>query len=112
MVVAYQSRSECPSRQGSDQRPRTGHKEQLVMPPLEPLDPPEGDIVPYPNEILILSGNRHLSMLGEVLTEDDPRWHLGSPVEVKDNTRRYWEGRAAVAGYTLAELLAEDNRDP
>lgn len=79
----------------------------LVMPPLKPLPLPEGDIAPYPDEILMISGNRHLSVLGEVLTEDDPRWHLGCPVEVNDHTRRYWEGRAAVAGYTLAELLAE-----
>lgn len=35
------------------------------MPPLEPVDPPEGDIVPYPNEILMISGNRHLFVLGE-----------------------------------------------
>lgn len=80
-----------------------------MMPPLEPLDPPEGDIVPYPGEMLRISGNRHLSMLGEVLTEDDPRWHLGCPVDVYDNgkasTRAYWESRAAKAGYTLAELL-------
>jgi hypothetical protein len=48
-----------------------------------------GDVGPFPNEILKISGNRHLSMLGEILTEDDRRWHLGEPVEVKANTRWY-----------------------
>jgi hypothetical protein len=78
-----------------------------VLPPLETLDPPQGDVAPFPNEILKISGNRYLSMLGEILTEDDRRWHLGEPVEVKDNTRWYWEDRAAKAESTLAELLAE-----
>jgi hypothetical protein len=49
-------------------------------------------------------------MLGEVLTKDDRRWHLGTPVPLQDNTRRNWEGKAAVAGFTLAELLGDDER--
>lgn len=72
------------------------------MPPLVPLDPPEGDIVPYPDEILTLGGNRWLSQEGEIITTE-----FGAPVDVQDNTRLYWEGRAAEAGYTLGELLAE-----
>ena len=78
------------------------------MPPLEPVDPPKGDVAPFPNEILKISGNRHLSMLGEILTEDDRRWHLGEPVEVKANTRWYWVGRAAKAGYALDDLLRDE----
>lgn len=76
------------------------------MPPLEPVEPPAGDVAPYPNEILQLRGGRFLTPSGEVLTQDDkPRKH-GNPTDLKENTRRYWEGRAAVAGYTLDELLA------
>ncbi|PJE18388.1 MAG: hypothetical protein CK429_04190 [Mycobacterium sp.] len=72
------------------------------MPPLEPLDPPKGDIAPYPGEILTLGGNRWLTNTGRIITTES-----GVPVGVQDNTRRYWEGRAAKAGYTLADLLAE-----
>jgi hypothetical protein len=81
-----------------------------MMPPLVSLPPPQGDIAPYPNEILMISHKRRLSMLGEVLTKDDRRWHLGTPVPLQDNTRRNWEGKAAVAGFTLAELLGDDER--
>jgi len=37
------------------------------MPPLEPLDPPEGDIVPYPNDILRLGEDRWLTITGRIL---------------------------------------------
>jgi hypothetical protein len=70
------------------------------MPPLIPLPPPEGDIAPYPNEILTLGNNRWLNLLGHIISEP-----FGVAVELQDNTRRYWEGRAAVAGSTLAELM-------
>lgn len=70
------------------------------MPPLEPLDPPEGDIAPYPNEILTLSGKRWLSPSGRVLTEP-----AGNPCDIQENTRWYWEDCAVRAGYTLDELL-------
>ena len=63
--------------------------------------------VPYPNEILAISGNRRLSMAGEILTEGDREWHWGIPVSVTRRTQAYWEGRAAKAGYTLEALLAE-----
>lgn len=63
--------------------------------------------VPYPNEILAISGDRRLSRIGEILTEDDREWHWGNPVGVTPRTRAYWEGRAAKAGYTLDELLAD-----
>lgn len=72
-----------------------------MMPPTDPVDPPEGDIVPYPGEILSLGGNRWLTPTGEIIGEP-----FGVPCELQDNTRRYWEGRAAKAGYTLEELLA------
>lgn len=70
------------------------------MPPLEPLEPPTGDVVPYPGEILTLSGDRWLTQGAEVV-----RRPHGVPVDVLDNTRAYWEGRAAKAGYTLDQLL-------
>lgn len=77
-----------------------------MMPPLEPLDPPEGNIVPYPMEILTLGGNRWLTQDARIITEP-----FGVPCDVFDNgvasTRAYWDGRAAKAGYTLAELLGE-----
>lgn len=63
--------------------------------------------VPYSNEILAISGDRRLSMAGEILTEDDQEWRWGNPVSVTLRTRAYWEGRAANAGYSLAELLGE-----
>jgi hypothetical protein len=97
--------------------------------------------VPYPNEILILGGFRYLLLDGTIQVDspvgagassaDDieraqqvagaesrserpqsevgSRW--GAPAYVNRRTRAYWESRAAVAGYTLAELLAENNRD-
>mgnify|MGYP001320541541 CR=1 FL=1 len=63
--------------------------------------------VPYPNEILSVSGNRRLNRLGELLAEGDPGWDRGHPVDVTTRTRAYWEGRAEKAGYTLGELLGE-----
>ena len=70
------------------------------MPPLVPLPPPEGDIAPYPMDILTLGGGRWLTPGGEIIATE-----LGVGVDVQENTRRYWEGRAAVAGYSLEELL-------
>jgi hypothetical protein len=72
------------------------------MPPTDPVEPSEGDIAPYPGEILILGGSRWLSTTGDILTVP-----FGTPILVQDNTRRYWEGRAAKAGYTLDDLLTE-----
>jgi hypothetical protein len=68
-------------------------------------DGSERPCAPYPNEILIISEGRRLSMSGEILTEQDREWHIGSPVHVTARTRAYWEGRAAVAGYSLTDLL-------
>jgi hypothetical protein len=73
-----------------------------MMPPLVPLPQPQGDIAPYPNDILILGAGRWLDTAGRIIHEE-----FGVPVSLQDNTRRYWEGRAAVAGQTLPELLAE-----
>lgn len=70
------------------------------MPPLEPLDPPDGDVVPYPDQILTLSGNRWLTPSAEIISTP-----FGVPCELQANTRRYWEDRAAVAGYNLDALL-------
>lgn len=74
----------------------------LVMPPLEPLEPPRGDIAPYPNSVLDLGDGRYLAMSGDVVTSSG----YCEPVQVQPNTRWYWEGRAAKAGYTLDELLS------
>lgn len=74
----------------------------LVMPPIDPLDPPEGDISPYPDEVLILGGDRWLSLTGCILS-----YPFGNPVELRTNTRRFWEDTAARAGFTLAELLGD-----
>lgn len=74
----------------------------MVMPPTDAVDPPEGDVVPYLIDILELSGNRWLDASGRIITAE-----FGVSVDVQDNTRCYWEGRAAKAGYILAELLAE-----
>jgi hypothetical protein len=63
--------------------------------------------VPYPNAILAISGNRRLNLSGVILTDDDREWHFGEPVNVTSRTRAYWEGRAAVAGHTLDELLEQ-----
>jgi hypothetical protein len=74
-----------------------------VQPPTEPREPATGEAVPYPNEILQVSRGRYLTPSGEILTQENRL--LGSPTDLKANTRAYWEGRAAVAGYTLDELL-------
>ena len=63
--------------------------------------------VPYPGSVIAISGNRRLSMSGEILTEADTEWHWADPVSVTSRARAYWEGRAAKAGYTLDELLAD-----
>jgi hypothetical protein len=81
------------------------------MPPLEPLDPPEGDVVPYPNDILMLTGGRYLTVTGVVLSPEDKRGRYGDPVSIRNNTRRYWERRAAVAGYELAELMPQEDKN-
>lgn len=63
--------------------------------------------VPYPGSLLGISGNRRLSMSGEILTEADTEWHWAEPVSVTRRTRAYWEDRATKAGYTLDALLAD-----
>ena len=72
------------------------------MPPLESLEPPVGDIAPYPDEILTLPGNRWLDTTGRIIPTP-----FGVPVDVQPNTRRFWESTLAKAGYTLDELLAK-----
>jgi hypothetical protein len=80
--------------------------------------------------MLILGGFRYLHQDGRVMAlpasefewadqraaiavaeEEDPQTAVGSrwgaPVYVNRRTRAYWEGRAAVSGHTLNELLAE-----
>jgi hypothetical protein len=75
--------------------------EQLVMPPLEPLDPPEGDVIPNPGSVLILGDNRWLSMHGRILSEA-----LGYEVGLEANTLNYWEDAAQRAtGKPLSDLI-------
>jgi hypothetical protein len=71
------------------------------MPPLQPHDSPEGDIAPYPGEILILGGNRWLSTAGRILPEE-----LGYPVDLQANTLAFWEAAALRGtGKSLSELI-------
>lgn len=73
------------------------------MPPLEPLDPPEGDIAPYPDEVLTLGGNRWLASTGRILTHP-----FGVPCDLQPNTLKFWEAAALRGtGKPLGELLAE-----
>lgn len=69
------------------------------MPPLEHVGPPEGDVVPYPNDILVLGDNRWLTVTGKVITAP-----FGDPVDLKENTRAFWEGAAARAGCSVDSL--------
>jgi hypothetical protein len=72
-----------------------------MMPPTDPVDPPEGDVVPYPNDILILGGNRWLSIAGRVLPSE-----FGDPVELQPNTVKFWEAAALRGtGKPLSELI-------
>ena len=72
-----------------------------MMPPTSPLPQPEGDVVPRPGSILILGGDRWLTMTGRILPEP-----LGYKVGLTPNTLNYWEDAAHRAGYaTLDELI-------
>ncbi|AGR46420.1 hypothetical protein SEA_SUPERCHUNK_3 [Mycobacterium phage Superchunk] len=72
-----------------------------MIPPTDPVDPPEGDIVPYPNDILTLGGNRWLSIAGRILPEP-----FGDPVELQPNTLKFWEAAALRGtGKPLSELI-------
>lgn len=70
------------------------------MPPLEPVDPPEGDYAPDPMDVLILGGNRWLGHNGRVLPKP-----IGIPVDLKSNTLKFWEAAARRGGYELSELI-------
>lgn len=72
------------------------------MPPLEPVDPAEGDIAPDPMDVLTLGGNRWLGPNGRVLPKP-----IGIPVDLQPNTLKFWEEAARRGGYVLSELLAE-----
>jgi hypothetical protein len=75
-----------------------------MMPPLVSLPPPEGDIAPYPNDILTLGAGRWLDMSGSIR-----RTPFGNPVGLQENTRAFWEAAALRGtGKALGELLAED----
>ncbi|AHJ86368.1 hypothetical protein 40AC_4 [Mycobacterium phage 40AC] len=71
-----------------------------MMPPPDGQEPAEGDVVPQPGSVLILGGNRWLSMQGRILPEP-----LGYEVGLESNTVHYWEDAAVRAGSTLADLI-------
>jgi hypothetical protein len=72
------------------------------MPPTDPVDPPKGDIMPNPNDILILGGNRWLSIAGQILSTE-----FGDPVGLTLNTLAFWEAAALRGtGKPLSELFA------
>lgn len=60
-----------------------------MMPPTGQVDPPEGDIMPYPDEILPLGGNRWLAITGRVLPEP-----IGVETTLAPNTLAFWEAAA------------------
>ncbi|ABE67325.1 hypothetical protein PBI_CHE12_3 [Mycobacterium phage Che12] len=71
------------------------------MPPTDPVDPPEGDVVPYPNDILKLGGNRWLSQEGRIIPVP-----FGDEVDLEPNTLAYWESAALRGtGKPLSELI-------
>jgi hypothetical protein len=72
-----------------------------MIEPTEPVDPPVGDIAPYPDEILTLGGNRWMTPEGRILPTP---W--GTPVDVQANTLAFWEASAMRGqGKTLNELI-------
>ena len=75
-----------------------------MMPPLVPLPPPEGDIAPYPNDILILGAGRWLDATGRILTTES-----GVPVELQPNTQTFWEASALRGtGKSLSKLMTQE----
>ncbi|AGT14256.1 hypothetical protein ADZZY_3 [Mycobacterium phage Adzzy] len=71
------------------------------MPPKEPVDPPEGDIAPYPDQILTLGGNRWLTPSGRILPEP-----FGVECDLQPNTLKFWEAAALRGtGKQLSELI-------
>jgi hypothetical protein len=71
-----------------------------MMPPLNPLPAPTGDLSPDPNSILELGGGRWLSDTGVVIYED-----RGFVVGLTAQTRKYWEAAAVRAGHKLDDLI-------
>lgn len=71
------------------------------MPPEDPIGPPVGDVMPYPDEILPLGGNRWLDITGAVLLEP-----FGVETDLKPNTLAFWEAAAVRGtGKPLYELI-------
>ncbi|QDK03441.1 hypothetical protein SEA_PAINTERBOY_3 [Mycobacterium phage PainterBoy] len=71
------------------------------MPPTDPVDPPEGDVIPYPMDVLRLGANRWLSQEGRVLPVP-----LGDEVDIKPNTLKFWEAAAMRgSGVPLSDLI-------
>lgn len=71
------------------------------MPPTDPIDPPVGDIAPYPNDILRLGQMRWLDTTGHIITKP-----FGDPCELKPNTLAFWEAAALRGtGTPLSDLF-------
>ena len=72
-----------------------------MMPPETPIDPPVGDVTPFPGDVLTLGGGRWLTQDGLVIPKP-----LGEAVGIEPNTIRYWEAAALRgSGVPLSELL-------
>ncbi|QBP30486.1 hypothetical protein SEA_CHARM_3 [Mycobacterium phage Charm] len=72
-----------------------------MMPPDESVEPATGDVVPYPNDLLILGGNRWLAITGRILPTP-----FGDEVELTPQTLAFWEAAALRGqGKPLSELI-------
>ncbi|QGJ88758.1 hypothetical protein SEA_YECEY3_3 [Mycobacterium phage Yecey3] len=69
--------------------------------PDESVEPATGDVSPYPNDLLILGGNRWLTVTGRILPTP-----FGDEVELQPNTLKFWEAAALRGqGKPLSELI-------
>ncbi len=77
------------------------------MPPTDPIEPPEGDVCPYPMDILALGGNRWLDPSGRLIITP-----FGNPVDLRPNTLKFWEAAALRGtGKPLSELIGVGELD-
>lgn len=73
-----------------------------MVPPEYEVQPPVGDLVPYPGDVLTLGGGRWLNMRGEIV----PNLRHGHECQLTSQTLRYWEAAALRGqGVPLSELI-------
>jgi hypothetical protein len=76
------------------------------MPLPEAVEPPVGNIAPYPNDILRFGTNRWLLITGEVINTE-----FGDPVALKPNTLAFWDAAALRGtGKPLSDLFEGRDR--